>query len=36
VRDHACRAWERWLSQVVKLLVRPPITEPASAEIPDM
>jgi hypothetical protein len=30
------RAWERWLSQVVKPLVSPPITEPASAEIADI
>src|ERR1700722_13357280 len=30
------RAWERWLSQVVKPLVSPPMTEPASAEIADI
>jgi hypothetical protein len=30
------RAWERWLSQVVKPVVRRPITEPARAEIADM
>ena len=30
------RAWDRWPSQVVKPVVRPPITEPASAEIPDI
>jgi hypothetical protein len=26
------RAWDHWLSQAV----RPPITEPASADIPEM
>jgi hypothetical protein len=30
------RAWKRWLSQVVKPVVRPPIAEPARAEIADM
>jgi hypothetical protein len=35
VRDHAARAWDRWLSKVVRV-VRPPITDPASAEIADI
>ena len=30
------RAWDRWLTKVVKPVVRPPITEPASAEIAEM
>ena len=30
------RAWDRWLTKVVKPVVRPPITEPASAEIAEI
>jgi len=30
------RAWDRWLTKVVKPVVKPPITEPASAEIAEI
>jgi hypothetical protein len=30
------RACERWVSRVVKPVVRPPITDPASAETAEM